>query len=425
MDAPAPLGFLRPGKGWMSPTDLHGGTFLVRHVLVRADVARPPRGTGQRLRETDHAEAADLALSVLRWEGPLHAERGAVGRQELPPLRHARRAPRMAREAVRPDADPPDGAGRTGLAEDRDAGDEGSAQEGGEEGLVEHGSAFEAVAPIFSDRGPALSALAAGRGLIGLDDDEVGPGDLVPSRLSDQEEREIVIPRLQLEECEFLRGEQFVHGLHEIPDVFEPDDFLLVPQDQLLLPQVEFLVEPGEVLQLHAQLEGTEPRVDLLEERVRLEDLGDPESEPVPQDAGHGPVRLRPIICDEGHLASRVRGHALREDALRQRDGEAQIDEGGMGLPDRPFRIARLGRPGRRGGLGLLLFRLLRLWSEELRLRFLARGLLGLRTLFDFGLALFFRPLLGLVLLPTPDAHRAHTWVADNNSCAPLIGSWN
>src|SRR5438876_3076531 len=425
MDALAPLGFLRPGKGWTSPTDLHGGTFLVRHVLVRADVARPPRGTGQRLRETDHAEAADLALSVLRREGPLHAERGAPGRQELPPLRHARRAPRVAPEAVRPDADTPDGAGRTGLAEDREAGDEGSAQEGGEEGLVEHGSAFEAVAPIFSDRGPARSALAAGRGLIGLDDDEVGPGDLVPSRLPDQEEREIVIPRLQLEEREFLRGEQFVHGLHEIPDVFEPDDFLLVPQDQLRLPQVEFLVEPGEVLQLHAQLEGTEPGVDLLEERVRLEDLGDPESEPIPQDAGHGPVRLRPIIRDEGHLASRIRGRALREDAFRQRDGEAQIDERGMGPRDGGFRVARSGRAGRSDGLGLLLFRLLRLRFEDLGLRALARGLLGLGPLFDLGLALLFLPLLGFVLLPKPEGHRAHTWVADNKSCAPLIGSWN
>src|SRR6184192_1713899 len=136
MDALAPLGFLRPGKGWTSPTDLHGGTFLVRHVLVRANVARPPRRTGERLRETDHAEAADLALSVLRREGPFHAERGALGRQELPPLRHARRASRVAREDVRPDADPSDGAGRTGLIEDRDAGNEGSAEEGGEEGLV-------------------------------------------------------------------------------------------------------------------------------------------------------------------------------------------------------------------------------------------------------------------------------------------------
>src|SRR5207247_9238773 len=98
MDALAPLGFLRPGKGWMSPTDLHGGTFLVRHVLVRADVARPPRGTGQRLRETDHAEAAALALSVLRWAGPLDAERGASGRHELPALQHARRAAGMALE---------------------------------------------------------------------------------------------------------------------------------------------------------------------------------------------------------------------------------------------------------------------------------------------------------------------------------------
>src|SRR5205823_10515253 len=105
----------------------------------------PPRSTlfpyTTLFRSTDHAEAADLALSVLRWEGPLHAERGALGRQELPPLRHARRAPRVAREDVRPDADPPDGAGRTGFAADRDAGNEGSAEEGGEEGLVEHGSA--------------------------------------------------------------------------------------------------------------------------------------------------------------------------------------------------------------------------------------------------------------------------------------------
>src|SRR5947207_15669821 len=100
MDALAPLGFLRPGKGWTSPTDLHGGTFLVRHVLVRADVARPPRRTGERLRGTDHAQAADLALPVLRWEGPLHAARGAPGRRELPRFQPAGRGAAARRSDV-------------------------------------------------------------------------------------------------------------------------------------------------------------------------------------------------------------------------------------------------------------------------------------------------------------------------------------
>src|ERR1700704_359085 len=127
----------------------------------------------------------------------------------------------MAREAVRSDADPAYETGWTGFAEDRYAGVERAREETGEEGLAEHGTALQAVAPILSDRSAALTAFAAVRGLIRFHDHEGGIRDLVPSRLADHQERKIVRPRLELEECEFLRSEQFVHGLQQIACVFE------------------------------------------------------------------------------------------------------------------------------------------------------------------------------------------------------------
>src|SRR5207244_5795691 len=54
---------------------------------------------------------------------------GAPRCEELSPLRHARRAPRVAREVVRPEADPAPETGRTGRDEDRDARIEGRGPE--------------------------------------------------------------------------------------------------------------------------------------------------------------------------------------------------------------------------------------------------------------------------------------------------------
>src|SRR2546426_11204352 len=107
------------------------------------DGSRTARRSDFRLRETDHAETADPPLPVLRWQSPLHAERGASRREELSALRDARRTSRVAGEAVRPDADPAHETRRPGLDEDRDAGDQGRSREEGrerrEEGLAEHG----------------------------------------------------------------------------------------------------------------------------------------------------------------------------------------------------------------------------------------------------------------------------------------------
>src|SRR2546421_11168162 len=113
----------------------------------------------------------------------------------------------MAREAVRPDADPAYETGWTGLAEDRFAGVERARQETGKERLAEHRTALQAVAPILADRSATLTAFAAIRGLIRLHDHEGGIRDLIPPRLADHQERKIVRPRLELEECEFLRCE--------------------------------------------------------------------------------------------------------------------------------------------------------------------------------------------------------------------------
>src|SRR5438445_3101135 len=157
-----------------------------------------PRRPSVHLRKTDHAEASDPALSVLRRQGALHAERGALGREELPALRDARRASRMAREALRSHANPAHEAGRPGLAEDRHPGAERAGKEDGEEGLAEHGAALQAVAPILADRGAALAAFTAIGGLVRLHDHEGVLRNLVPSWLADDQERIIVGPRLEL-----------------------------------------------------------------------------------------------------------------------------------------------------------------------------------------------------------------------------------
>src|SRR6266566_4099810 len=85
----------------------------------------------------------------------------------------------MAGQDVRPDADPPLAARRSRRPEDRDAGHEGRAEEGREEGLAEHGPALQAVAPVLPDRSAALPTLAASRGLIRLDDDELRFGTII------------------------------------------------------------------------------------------------------------------------------------------------------------------------------------------------------------------------------------------------------
>src|SRR5207237_9706144 len=95
-----------------------------------------------------------------------------------------------------------------------------------------------------------------------------------------------------------------------------------------------------------------------------------------------------------------------------------------------PFDRARLRRVRRclrlwLLGLRLLCFRLLDLRFRRLDL-FLTRG--GGRFLFFLLLFLvrrLFFPLLGLLLLPEPEGHRAHTWVAHNKSCALLVARCN
>src|SRR5438309_9914667 len=88
----------------------------------------------------------------------------------------------------------------------------------------------------------------------------------------------------------------------------------------------------------------------------------------------------------------------------------------------RTRRCLRLGLLGLgRLGLRLLCFRLLDLRFRRLDL-FLTRG--GRRFLFFllfFLVCLLFFPLLGLLLLPEPEGHRALTWVAHNKSRALLV----
>src|SRR5437879_13809341 len=90
-----------------------------------------------------------------------------------------------------------------------------------EEGLAEDRPALQAVAPVLADRRAALPALAAGRGLVRLDDDQLGILQLVPPRLADKEECKIVGPRLKFEEGELPAREKFVDPLQDIARVFE------------------------------------------------------------------------------------------------------------------------------------------------------------------------------------------------------------
>src|SRR2546423_215855 len=183
------------------------GTFITGRAFVRGHGPGSPRRPSVRLRKTDHAKTSDPALSVLRWQGALHAERGALGREELSALRDARRASRVAREALRSHADPADEAGRPGLAEDRYPGAATAGEEDGEKGLAEHGAALQAVAPKLADRGAALAAFTVIGGLVRLHDHEGVLRNRVPSWLADDQERIIVGPRLELQEGELLRGE--------------------------------------------------------------------------------------------------------------------------------------------------------------------------------------------------------------------------
>src|SRR5207244_5156936 len=125
----------------------------------------------------------------------------------------------MAREALRSHADPAYEAGWPGLAEDRCPGAEGAGEEDREEGLAEHGAAFQAVAPILADRGAALAAFTAVGGLVRLHDHEGVLRNLIPSWLADDQERIVVGPGLELQESEFLRDEQFGHGPQQLARV--------------------------------------------------------------------------------------------------------------------------------------------------------------------------------------------------------------
>src|SRR5256712_3878919 len=140
---------LRRGCGCRSAS-ARGGTaseVSIRPALwSRRDGSRTARRSDFRLRETHHAEAADPPLPVLRWESSVHAERGAPRCEELSALRDAGRAPRVARETVRSDADPADEARWPRRDEDRDGRCEGARDEEGRarvKGLAEDRAALE------------------------------------------------------------------------------------------------------------------------------------------------------------------------------------------------------------------------------------------------------------------------------------------
>src|SRR2546422_10865215 len=254
----------------------------------------------------------------------------------------------MAREALRPDADLAHETGRAGLVEDRYTRDERAAEEDGEKGLAEYSAALQAVAPILADRGAALTALPTVRRLIRFHDDEPRSRNLVPPWLADQKEAEVVRPRLELKEREFFRGEHLVHRLQEIAGVLESDDFLLIAHAELRLSQVQFFVEPGQVFQRHTQLERTQAQVHVAEKLVRFENLGHAEAEPVGEDAGYSAVRLGSEVGDERGLSAGIGRDAFREDVPGRGDGEAGLDNGGVGPvprgPDFP-RLRRAPRP--------------------------------------------------------------------------------
>src|SRR5256712_8697203 len=314
----------------------------------------------------------------------------------------------MAGEAVRPDADLAHEARRPGLDEDRDAGDEGRSREEGresrEEGLAEHGAALQAVAPVLPDRRAALSTLTARGRLIRLDDDQLRILQFVPPGVADEQERKVVGPRFEFDERELPVRKDFVDPFQEVPRVFEADDLLLVPEDQFHLPKVQLLVEPREVFRRERELERTETRVDVFEDRIEFERLRHAEAQPVRKDAGHGLVWRSAAFRDERRIAARIGGNAVRKHGLRRRHGQTEVDETSLGVVHEDLDLARLRRRGRSPGF-LLRF---------LRRGFGLRGLLGRRGLrgrrsFRLFLRLlrflFWLPLLWLVFLPESEGH--------------------
>src|SRR2546430_3240040 len=310
----------------------------------------------------------------------------------------------MAREAQRPYAHLAHETGRAGLVEDRYARNERAAEEDGEKGLAEHGAALQAVAPILADRCAAVTGAAAVRRLIRCHDDEPRARNLVPPWFADQKEAEVVRPRLELKEREFFRGEHFIHRLQEIAGVLESDDLLLIAQAELRLSQVQFFVEPCQVLQRDIQLERTQAQVHVAEKLVRFENLGHAEAEPVGEDAGHSAVRLGSEVGDECGLSAGIGRDAFREDVPGRGDGEAGLDNGGVGLVHRRLDFTRLPRTRRCFRLPVLRFRFLCLGFRGLAL--LLADWLRLRLFLRlFLVRLLFLPLLGLVLLPEPAVH--------------------
>src|SRR5437870_12796052 len=105
MHASAPFGLYVSGTSRGEATS----EVSIRPALWSGRVdSRTARRSDFRLRETDHAETADPLLPVLRWQSPLHAERGVSRREELSALRVAGRALRGARDNILPNDDPPD-----------------------------------------------------------------------------------------------------------------------------------------------------------------------------------------------------------------------------------------------------------------------------------------------------------------------------
>src|SRR5512136_61268 len=236
------------------------------YPAIRSCDPDDPRSAGRaslRLRKADHAEAEDLALPLLRREGPLHAQRGAPGREELPSLWDARPSTRVAREAVRPHADPP--------LEARRDGEEARAAEVTRSIRPEHRPAGQAVVPVLPHGGAAFSAFSAHRGLRRLDHHELGRRELVPLGLPHEEEVVVPGPRLQFQERELARGNHLVHPADEVAGVLEPYDLLILAQAQPRLAEAQLLVEPREVRHLDGELEGAQAQVHVGEELVRVE----------------------------------------------------------------------------------------------------------------------------------------------------------
>src|SRR5438445_11297294 len=223
--------------------------------MLPRDAPWSPRGRPLREGARDDAETPHAPLPVLRREGPVHPERGAPRREELPALR----------DEGRP----------SGLGTDRgrQAGHEARL---GLEGVV----AGDARRPSLADAGPAPRTFPAGRRLLRLHDDELAPAEVLPVRGLHEHEREVVGPRLELDEPDSAIADHRVDLIEDLAGSLELEDRLRVAEGERRLPEPLRVVDGDLFRRIHLDAETRQALVRAVEEVREVELRIDGESKP-------------------------------------------------------------------------------------------------------------------------------------------------